>query len=136
MKGEVKLDSYIGYPIIYVEEKEYKDAIIKGSLYAIDNNIHCWWLDIDQRRVNIAYAEVSKKCKSLEGYWTKETTKKIKALTKRATKELCRKVIFEETPCKYVRFYIERTYEELDKFQYAYREMFSVYLSSEKWTIL
>ena len=75
--------------------------------------------------VPIAYAEISKNCKLPDGSWKKSTTNKIKALTKRVSKVMHREVIFEQTYCKDVRFYIERTDEELEKFQRGFREIFS-----------
>ncbi len=129
LKGEVRLTSYIGYPIIYVQEDEYETAIIKGSQYAKRYTLDCWWLDISQRRVIIpyvpvAYAEIYKEGKFEDGSWKKSTTDKIRALTKLASKALKREVIFEETPCKDVRFYIKRT-DDMHEIHQTQRVMFS-----------
>ena len=124
----VTRDNYIGYPMLLVPEDNYDEAIIKGTKYAIEHNIGCWWLDYDDSReyikyVPLAFAEMAKKDLNHKGLWKLSTKLRLKLFEKRCVKALGRPIIIEKTHCNNVRFYLERT-DDIEELHFYMRNKF------------
>lgn len=117
LQKEIQIETYLEYYIVFVNSKEYKDAIIVGTEILLQSEIlDVWWLDSFQNKISmnsvpIVYAEISNllKERNEEADWNKFAKWCIKQYCKQYSNIIGKEVFYtKDSVSDGVQFYIKR----------------------------
>lgn len=116
LNTDVTKDSFIGYKTIYVPIEKYEEAVIEGLNIMLNDKSYetagACWVDCYNDRscwkdAQILQMSVSRNCLNYDGYWTKETNRKIKRW-KRKLQRILKTEVFLIEYCGNAKFFIKR----------------------------